>query len=265
MDIDKIYNTDCLVGMRDIPDSSIDAIICDLPYGTTKNRWDSIIPIEDLWMQYKRVIKPRGAIVLFAQMPFVSKLVESNPKMFKYEWIWVKDNSTGFLNCSAAPLKQHENILVFSEGCASFSRGGAYNMPYYPVFGVGKPYSQVRHCKSNNYDAGHMSDKTITISDGRRYPTDVLYFKTERGLHTTQKPVALIEYLLRTYTKPGELVLDNCMGSGTTAVACINTHRHYIGFEKEEKYYDIAQKRIEKILTERKQNLFSDEEIQEIY
>lgn len=258
IEIDKIYNTDCLVGMRDIADHSVDAIICDLPYGTTKNKWDSVIPLDALWAEYRRIVKPRGAIVLFSQQPFTSQLVNSNPKMFKYEWIWVKNRATGMLNSKHAPLKKHENILVFSEGNACPSTKEKSSVPYYPIFGNGQPYSVKRSTGSECYDYKNMKD-WITVNEGWRYPVDVLEFKSERGLHPTQKPVKLLEYLIKTYTKEGEIVLDNCIGSGTTAMACINTGRHFIGFEKEKKYYDICCKRINNLFNDIKGELRNEE------
>lgn len=226
---------DCLEIMKDIPDGSIDLILCDLPYGTTKNKWDSVIPIDKLWEQYERIIKQNGAIVLFSQMPFSAELVHSNLKLFKYEWIWQKNNGTGFLNAKKMPLKIHENILVF------YKKLPIYNPQMRTGF---KPYKckQGRHSTNyGNYEQGH-----ITKSNGDRYPIDIINLKKDVGLHPTQKPVALLEYLIKTYTNEKETVLDNCMGSGSTGVACIKTNRNFIGIEKDENYYNIAKNRIEK-------------------
>ena len=226
---------DCLEVMTDIPDESIDMILCDLPYGTTRNKWDSIIPLDKLWNEYERIIKDNGAIVLFSQMPFTAELTHSNLKLFKYEWIWEKDNGTGFLNAKKMPLKIHENILVF------YKKLPTYNPQMRTGF---KPYKckQGRHSTNYGlYEQGH-----ITESNGERYPIDIIEFKKDSGLHPTQKPVALLEYLIKTYTNEGDVVLDNCMGSGSTGVACLNTNRSFIGIEKDENYFNIAKERIEK-------------------
>lgn len=236
---DYILCGSCLELMKDIPDKSVDMILCDLPFGTTRNKWDSVIPLSDLWMQYHRIIKDNGAIVLFSQMPFTAELVKSNIKYFRYEWIWQKSQGTGHLNAKKMPLKAHENILVF------YKKLPTYN----PQWAHGKPYKCASGTHSKNY--GKQENCTITISDGRRYPTDIVKIgrtETDRHLHPTQKPVALLEYLIKTYTNEGETVLDNCMGSGSTCVAAINTNRHYIGFELDEKYFDIADKRIKEAI-----------------
>ena len=238
LDLNKIYNEDCLEGMKRIDDKSIDMILCDLPYGMTYNKWDTVIPLDKLWEQYERIIKDNGAIVLTAQTPFDKVLGTSNLKMLRYEWIWEKENATGFLNAKKQPLRKHENILVF------YKRLPLYN----PQMGKGKSYTAVRKEKPslNYYNNQKM---TKTVSDGERYPVSIIKFNRDKEkLHPTQKPVALFEYLIKTYTDEGEIVLDNCIGSGTTAVACLNTNRNFIGFEKEEKYYNIANKRIEKYM-----------------
>ena len=232
MKYDYIECGDCLELMRDIPDGSIDMILCDLPYGTTKNKWDSVIPFEPLWEQYNRIIKDNGAIVLFSQMPFTVDLVASNYKDFRYEWIWEKLSASGHLNANRMPMKKHENILVF------YKKLPTYN----PQFTEGKPYVATYSTHSSNY--GKQKDNITTINDGKRYPVDIIKFNNDRCLHPTQKPVALLEYLIKTYTNEGEIVLDNCMGSGSTCVACVNTNRHYIGFELDPQYYDIACKRL---------------------
>lgn len=226
---------DCLEIMKDIPDKSIDLILCDLPYGTTRNKWDSIIPLDKLWDQYERIIKDTGAIVLFSQMPFTAELTHSNLKLFKYEWIWEKDNGTGFLNAKKMPLKIHENILVF------YKKLPTYNPQMRTGF---KPYKCKQGRHSTNY--GAYEQGYITESNGERYPIDIIEFKKDSGLHPTQKPVALLEYLIKTYTNENDLVLDNCMGSGSTGVACINTNRNFIGIELDENYFNIAKERIEK-------------------
>lgn len=232
MELNKIYNMDCLIGMDDIPDKSIDMILCDLPYGTTKNKWDSLIDLDLLWKQYMRIIKDNGAIVLTAQTPFDKVLGMSNFKYLRYEWIWEKDIATGFLNANRMPLKSHENILVFYKKLPT----------YHPQKLKGKPYKTMRGRKSNNYGEYHA---TLTDNKGDRYPRSVIRFnKAKRTLHPTQKPVSLFEYLIKTYTNEGDTVLDNCIGSGTTAIACMNTNRHFIGFELNKDYYNIAKERV---------------------
>lgn len=223
---------DCLELMKDIPDKSVDMILCDLPYGVTSNKWDSIIPFEPLWESYHRVIKDNGAIVLFSQMPFTVDLVASNYKDFRYEWIWEKLSASGHLNANRMPMKKHENILVF------YKKLPTYN----PQFTEGKPYVATYSTHSSNY--GKQKDNITTINDGKRYPVDIIKFNNDRGLHPTQKPVELLEYLIKTYTNEGDTVLDNCMGSGSTGVACVNTCRNFIGIELDGGYFEIAKSRI---------------------
>lgn len=241
MEIDKIYNMDCLEGMTHIPDGSIDAIICDLPYGTTANKWDSIIPLDQLWQQYKRIIKKGGPIVLFAQCPFDKILGCSNLDWLKYEWIWEKENGTGGLNSNHQPLKKHENILVFSEFSASPT---GQPMVYNPQYVAGEPYKIKRDPKtSDNYGRAAGG---VFVNDGKRYPTSIIEFDRDSdAFHPTQKPVDLLRYLIRTYSNEGDTILDNCMGSGTTAVACIKEKRHFIGFELNEEYWKKACQRID--------------------
>ena len=236
MEIDKIYNMDCLEGMKQIPDGSIDAIICDLPYGTTDNQWDSIIPLDHLWAQYKRIIKKDGAIVLFAQCQFDKILGCSNLAWLKYEWIWEKEMGTGFLNAKYVPMKNHENILVF------YQEHPTYN----PQMRKGEPYKCKKGSASTNY--ANKNTDVVTISNGERYPLTILRFDRDRdAFHPTQKPVDLLRYLVKTYTNEGDTILDNCMGSGTTAVACIKEKRHFIGFELNKEYYDKACLRIDAV------------------
>jgi site-specific DNA-methyltransferase (adenine-specific) len=234
MELNKIYNEDCLEGMKRIADKSVDMILCDLPYGTTQNKLDVIIPFDKLWEQYNRIIKDNGAIVLTAQTPFDKVLGMSNLKLLKYEWIWNKLSPTGHLNAKKMPMKKTENILVFYKKQPTYNPQGIFYNPR-----VKKRNS--KSVGSSNY--GKHNDKNI--SDFQGYPTNLLEFMRESGLHPTQKPVALFEYLIKTYTSEGETVLDNCMGSGTTAIACINTNRNFIGFELDENYYQIAMERIE--------------------
>ena len=230
--INTVMHGDCLELMKDIPDSSIDMILCDLPYGTTACKWDVIIPFDLLWAQYKRIVKPNAAIVLTASQPFTSQLVMSNPKWFRYEWIWEKSNGTGFLSASKMPLKIHENILIFSE----------FSAKYEPIKTPGKPYSAKRRGGCELYGQKRIS----SISDGWRFPNTLIRFTNPRheSTHPTQKPVALFEYLIKTYTNEGDLILDNCAGSGTTAVAAINTNRNYILMEKEAKYIEVINQRL---------------------
>lgn len=234
----ELLKGDCLELMKDIPDNSVDMILCDFPYGTTCNKWDTIIPFDALWMQYKRIRKSNAPILLFSQQPFTSLAVTSNIKEFRYEWIYEKTNGTGFLNAKKMPLKAHENILVFYKTLPTYN----------PQFTKGKPYCRGwKNLTSSNYGKGvfHFS----ASKDGKRFPRSVLKFSnvssdSRKGFHPTQKPVALLEYLIKTYTNEGDMILDNCMGSGSTGVAAINTKRSFIGIEKEEEYYNIALKRI---------------------
>lgn len=236
MEINTAYNEDCLIGMKRIPNKSIDMILCDLPYGTTNCSWDTVIPFEPLWEQYERIIKPNGAIVLTGSQPFTSALVMSNLRLFRYNLVWQKNVGTNYLQANKQPLKTHEDICVF------YKQLPVYN----PIKSIGKPWKRVT--KNNNridgvYNPDTRYEGMVTIKEGRM-PKSVIYFPVERGLHPTQKPVALFEWLIKTYTNEGDTVLDNCAGSGTTAIACINTNRNYILFEKEEKYFNIIQERI---------------------
>ena len=239
MELNKIYNKDCLVGMKDIPDKSIDMILCDLPYGTTKNKWDSIIDLDELWNHYNRIIKDNGAIVLTAQTPFDKVLGVSNLKMLKYEWIWEKTSATGHLNAKKMPMKAHENILVF------YKKPPTYNPQ--KTTGHERKVSTAKHKRNSKNSSNYGESSATTYDSTERYPRSVQLFSTDKqksSLHPTQKPVALFEYLVKTYTNEGDLVLDNCMGSGTTAVACMNTNRNYIGFELDKDYYELANERI---------------------
>ena len=235
LEINRLYLGDCLEVMKDIDDKSIDAIICDLPYGTTACKWDVIIPLEKLWQSYKRIIKNNGAIVLFGSQPFTSALVMSNVKMFKYEWIWIKNNATGHLNAKRKPMSIFEDIIVFFRGT-----------PIYNPQGLVPFNKKVRRGHNgNNYGVSGKEN----FQEFTNYPLDILCFDYDSNrVHPTQKPVALLEYLIRTYTNEDDIVLDNCIGSGTAAIAAINTGRNWIGIEKEQKYYDIAKKRIEDML-----------------
>lgn len=262
---------DCLELMKEIPDKSIDMILCDLPYGITACKWDKIIPFESLWKQYNRIIKDNGAIVLFGSQPFTSKLVISNIEMFKYEWIWEKQKASNFMSAKFQPLKYHENILVFSKNTHN----------YYPQKYRVLELEEIKQMnnqqlkklfESRDYDRFGKIDRRKTINnnyelkethlgtglrvrskdDGYRYPKSVIKINKSinKNIHPTQKPVALLEYLIKTYTNENETVLDNCMGSGSTGVACINTNRNFIGMEIDEEYFNIAKKRIENALKE---------------
>lgn len=223
---------DCLERMKEIDAGSVDAVIADPPYGTTACKWDSVIPLEPMWEQLKRVIKPNGAIVLFGSQPFTTTLIASNMKMFRYDLKWCKTQGTGFYNANRMPLRAHEDILVF------YGKMPTYN----PQKTNGKPYRQRRGSASDVYQG---KDLTETISDGKRYPLSwKIFTRDKRKAHPTQKPVALMEYLIKTYTNEGETVLDFAMGSGTTGVACVKTKRDFIGIEMDEGYFKIAEKRI---------------------
>ena len=231
----KLLQGDCLELMKNIPDKSIDLILCDLPYGTTHNKWDTIIPFDKLWAQYKRIIKDNGAILLFSQMPFGASLIMSNPKMFRYEWIWEKNQAVGFLNAKKMPLRKHENILVFYKHLPTYNPQGLIKLD--------EPIQEEGSANRNGKNYG-VADKSF-IRTHTNYPTDIITFSKDSGYHPTQKPVDLLEYLIKTYTNEGDTVLDNCMGSGSTGVACVNTNRDFIGMELNEEYFKIACERIE--------------------
>ena len=263
----NLLHGDCLVEMKKIEDNSVDLILCDLPYGTTdrsgvekKNgnnrllKWDTVIPLESLWLEYKRVLKPKGAVVLTADQPFTSKLIMSNIEWFKYEWIWKKKKTTGFLLANYRPMKQTEDVIVFSPAHAAAASRHGGNMTYNPQGLIEKKVK-----KKNNpnrlgkflHNPEHMGKGNKLLHETEyeqkftNYPSEIIEFGLDRNVvHETQKPVALMEYLIRTYSNEGEIVLDNCMGSGTTGVACINTNRKFIGIEKKDEYYDAAKKRI---------------------
>ena len=233
----KLLCGDCLELMKEIPDKSIDMILCDLPYGTTACKWDTIIPFEPLWEQYNRIIKDNGAILLFGSEPFSTLLRYSNLKMFKYDWIWEKEQGANFMLCKYQPYKVHEIISVFSKK----------KHLYIPQMTIGKPYISG---KGTSGDITNNVTKTQTKNKGTRYPRSIQRFNTDKGkgsLHPTQNPVDLLEYLIKTYTNPGETVLDNCMGSGSTGVAAMNTGRKFIGIEMDEEYFEIAKQRINSV------------------
>lgn len=234
----QLLNGDCLELMQDIPDKSVDLILCDLPYGTTRNKWDCIISLDSLWQEYKRISK--GAIVLTAQTPFDKVLGASNLSMLRYEWIWEKSHPTGHLNAKRAPMKAHENVLVF------YDKQPTYN----PIKTTGHPRKAATKRKDATPTYGVQSFTELGYDSTERYPRSVLKFASDKqrsSLHPTQKPVGLMEYFINTYTNHGDLVLDNCMGSGTTGVACLNTGRRFIGIELNKDYFEIASKRIQDV------------------
>lgn len=237
----KLFNDDCLKVMPTLESHSIDMILCDLPYGTTNNSWDVVIPFDKLWEQYKRLITNTGCIALFAQAPFDKVLACSNLEMFKYEWIWQKTMATGFANSKHAPMKSHEQVLIFSKGVAAPSSRKENYMTYNPQMTDGVYYRNVSKPTSSNYGI----NKAFVTESNERYPVDIITFPHDRpSVHPTQKPVALCEYLIKTYTNEGMTVLDNCMGSGSTGVASVRLNRDFIGIEKEKKFFDIAEGRI---------------------
>ena len=250
IELDTIYNEDCLTGMQRIPDGSVDCIICDLPYGTTACKWDSVIPFEPLWEQYKRVTKPNAAIVLFGSEPFSSMLRMSNIKDYRYDWIWKKGERTAnFFDAKRRPLLNHENISVFYRELPTYN----------PQMTKGKPNHGTGSGAVHEKRTLDVKVEYIANTSDMKYPKSIINFEREydkanKGLHPTQKPVDLIAYLIRTYSNPGDTILDNTIGSGTTAVAALREKRHFIGFELNRDYYDIALRRIK--LEQQQQTLF---------
>lgn len=256
MDIDKkirerrkqlLLQGDCLDEMSKVLDSSVDLILVDLPYGTSACSWDVVIPMEKLWEQYLRVLKPSGTVVLFGSEPFSSLVRSSNLEMYKYDWKWVKPRGANFLNAKYQPMKNYEDIMVFSRCPASYIRSRD-SMLYNPIMGVGEPYklmSGKQKLEKNNSTVRSSIKSVVTDNKGLRYPKATLEFKSDKDkLHPTQKPVDLLEYLIRTYTVEGMVVLDSCMGSGSTGVACKNLNRSFIGIELDVGYFEIAKQRI---------------------
>ena len=242
----KLIKGDCLDIMKDIPDKSIDMILCDLPYGqTARNKWDVIIPFDKLWEQYNRIIKDNGAIVLFANGMFTAKLMMSNSNMWRYNLIWKKTQPTGFLNAKRMPLRNHEDIVIF------YKKLPIYNPQ--KTTGHTRKVSKAKH-KVNCVNTTDYGKHGLTTYDStERYPKSVITFSKDSqhsALHPTQKPVALLEYLIKTYTNKGQTVLDNCMGSGSTVIACLKTNRDFIGIELDDKYFDISLNRINTYIKE---------------
>ena len=234
----ELYHGDCLQILKGIKENSVDLLLVDLPYGTTACKWDSVIPLDKLWEQYNRICKENSAMVFTAAQPFTTMLASSNIENFRYEWIWQKPQGTNPMSAKIMPLKSHENILVF------YRKKPTYN----PQMWKSTPYSGF---KSDTAKIGEVYNKAQSKHrdnpEGTRYPKTILSFKQEKGLHPTQKPVELMEYLIKTYSNHDDTVLDNCMGSGTTGVACVNTGRNFIGIEMDNKYFDIAKTRIESL------------------
>lgn len=272
----ELYHGDCLELMKSIPDGSVDMVLCDLPYGTTELKWDIVIPFEPLWEQYRRVIKNNGAILLFSVQPFTTDLINSNRKMFRYEIIWSKTQPLGFLNAKKMPLRAHENILVFYKNLPTYNpikhkveckdighvHGGKNGKLYEQYIGRKRGNSEYKINGLGVYGGinPNVAKTYEYIETGERYPTDIVKFSnwngalfgntTKANKHPTQKPVPLLEYLIKTYTNEGETVLDNTMGSGSTGVACINTGRNFIGIELDDNYFEIAKTRIEQYKTQ---------------
>lgn len=245
----QLIQGDTLTEMAKLPDKSINLILCDLPYGTTPLSWDKTIPFKALWEQYERLLVDNGAIVLFGSEPFSSALRMSNLKLYKYDWKWEKPNGANFLNFRYQPAKVHEDIMVFGKMATSFSKRG--NMVYNPQMAEGKPYIS-KNGNTRSGDTASIRSKLVQTpikNKGVRYPRSIQQFKLDKEkVHPTQKPVALLEYLVKTYSNENDVVLDNTMGSGSTGVACINTSRDFIGIELDEKYFKIAQGRIQRAI-----------------
>ena len=255
IELNRIYNIDCLAGMEDIPDGTVDAVICDPPYevlnkGNRKSQWDRLLQMDRMWEQYRRVVKPNGAIILFCQGMFTAKLMLSNEEMWRYNLIWDKQRTTGFLNANKMPLRCHEDIAVFYRETPV----------YHPQFTKGIPTHKRgngSHRNDNKCYGGYSNSGETAVDHGDdKYPTSIIRIKKEWGSeawHPTQKPLELIRWLVRTYTNEGDTVLDNCMGSGTTAIACLAENRKFIGYETDEEYFSKANKRIEDYLKQPRQ------------
>ena len=237
----ELHHEDCLKILPTLSDNSVDMLLVDLPYGTTACKWDSIIPLDKLWEQYNRICKQNAVMVFTAAQPFTTVLASSNIKNFKYEWIWEKPQGTNPMNSKVMPLKSHENILVFYRKKPTYNPQMWYSTPYSGFISDSSKIGEVY---------GKQQSKHRDNPEGSRFPKTVLKYKQEKGLHPTQKPVGLMEYLIKTYTNEGDIVLDNTMGSGTTGLACMNINRHFIGIESNKKYYNIAKDRLNKPILE---------------
>ena len=256
MDNIELWCGDCLELMRNIPDKSIDMILCDPPYGSTQNQWDKTLPLKELWENYLRVIKDNGCIAIFADGMFMAELMKSQSKLWRYNLIWNKVLTSGFLNAQKRPLKQHEEICVF------YKKQPIYNPQFTegkPLHGMGNKYKE-KIGENNNYNtfASNNNPSANRKGDTKKYPTSILTFSRPASCvmtHPTEKSVECLEWLIRTYTNKGETVLDNCMGSGSTGVACVNTNRKFIGIELDDTYFEIAKERIEKAVENNKSNL----------
>jgi DNA modification methylase len=241
----NLWCGDCLELMQNIPDQSIDMILCDLPYGITRNKWDAVIDPDKLWKQYNRIIKSNGAILLFGQDKFTAKMMLSNEKMHRYNLIWDKQLKSGFLNANRQPLRQHEDIMVFYKSQPTYNPQKVKGVPCHSKGTI------IGKSPKNNNNYGDYSS-VQTVGD-MKYPSSILSFQKpppSMRIHPTEKPVDLLEYLIKTYTNEGEVVLDNCMGTGNTGIACLNTNRDFIGIELDENYFEIAQDKIEKRMEE---------------
>lgn len=237
--VGTLIEGDCLDAMQKIPSSSIDMVLCDLPYGTTQNKWDSVIPLDELWQHYWRIVKERGVVALTSQGPFTATLIMSNVESFKYKIAWVKSKPTNFLNAKKQPLRKHEDVCIF------YRKQPVYN----PQMVAGEPYSKGVRKNQHTGSYGRFKPRLVESKNGDRYPTDVVYFKTAESegpvWHPTQKPVALGRYLIRTFTNPGDVVLDNAFGSGSFLVAAVLEDRRFVGIERNEEVHLFKDKRID--------------------
>lgn len=260
----RLLKGDCLELMRNLPDRSVDLVLCDPPYGTTAHKWDCVLSFQRLWEEYRRVLKEDGVAVLFATQPFTSILISSNLDDYRYSWIWEKDTPTGFLNSTYCPLKKTEDICVFSK--ATVGSKSKNKIRFFPqgVVEVNKvkqnnPNTNFRELAGYNIRNNVLNSDKLFISRYENYPVNILKFKRDKeSVHPTQKPVALLEYLIKTYTKEGEVVLDNTMGSGSTGVACKNTGRSFIGMELDDRYFKIAESRINEVIYIEKEDFIFD-------